>query len=91
MNYLETIQQIRTTLSVNGYENISNDVLEQQLSGGTGGEVLIMVCSFLLGLKERNSNAYEKIEGLVLPLIRYANSLGLYPKPTYPSGNSFET
>jgi hypothetical protein len=46
-SFFDQIELIKSLLRQHGYEVIANDILEQQLAGGTGGEVLIMVCQGL--------------------------------------------
>jgi urease accessory protein UreE len=49
----------------------------------TGGEVLIMVCSKLLGIKQRNKEVYSVIKSDAEELIAYANAIGLEPRPAW--------
>jgi hypothetical protein len=80
MNFLENIQKIKDTLTHANYMVLTNEILELQLSGGTGGEVLISVCSKLIEIKYTNSKAYCLIEIESSELINYAQSLRLYPE-----------
>lgn len=82
MNYIQKIEEIKTNLRDANYNLLADDILEQQLSAGTGGEVLMMVCSKLLGLKEKDSVAYSKVKIQTEELLNYANSLGMYPIAT---------
>lgn len=82
MNYIEQIGVITSTLRAGGFEPLAEDISELQLSGGTGGEVLISVCSRLLGIKGAVPQAYALIRAQAEQLITYANSIGLYSKPT---------
>lgn len=79
MNFLDAIEKIKLVLFEYGREDLSIKVLDAQLIGGTGGEVLISVCSQLLEIKKREPDVYSLIESNAEELIKYANSLGLYP------------
>jgi len=46
MNFFKKIESIKAILKTEGYLDIANDILEGQLSGGTGGEVLIICWVF---------------------------------------------
>lgn len=74
------IEEIKVVLFNHGYENISAEILDAQLVGGTGGEVLISVCSKLIQIKKNEPEIFKIIEFPANGLIEYAHSLGLYPK-----------
>jgi len=83
MNFLEKISLIKAKLSNAGFQYLANEITELQLSGGTGGEVLYMVCGKLMEIKKSTEEAFDFIESESIELIDYANSLGLFP--TWPS------
>ena len=78
--FFDQIEYIKTLLQEAGCAEVSNDILEQQLAGGTGGEVLMAVCAMLLTLKGRNTSVYLVIEKDAEELIAYCRSLGMYPR-----------
>jgi hypothetical protein len=80
MSFLRKIEGIKDKLSLAGYPNFVTEILDLQLSGGTGGEVLISVCSKLIEIKHTNRDAYLIIEDESDDLINYCKSLGMYPK-----------
>jgi hypothetical protein len=80
MNFLEKIEEIKKVFINNGFIDLSNDILGRQISGGTGGEVLIGVCSKLLEIKRVNLPAFKLIEPIAKQLISYCHSLGIYPE-----------
>lgn len=80
MNFFEAIEEIKKKLIGNNYPGLADEILELQISGGTGGEVLISVCSKLLEIKRRNKAAFKEIEDDTKALIEYAHSLNLFPK-----------
>lgn len=84
MEFFEEIESIKKLLRQDGYGYLADDILDRQLSGGTGGEVLILVCSRLLGIKEIYPKAYKTIALKADGLIDYCRSTGLYPNPSYP-------
>jgi DNA repair protein RadC len=79
MNFLEKIELIKSKLTKVGESKLVEEILDLQLSGGTGGEVLISVCSKLLEIKRTNKH-YQLIKKETEELIQYANSIGLIPK-----------
>lgn len=62
MDFFNKTELIKKTLNQNNYKNISESILDAQLSGGTRGEVLLIVCSKLLDIKKANSKAYLLIK-----------------------------
>lgn len=82
MNFLESIESIKKILDNAGKSHFSAQILDLQLSGGTGGEVLISVCSKLLDIKELDNATYQLIKEESEKLIKYAKSIGLYPHST---------
>lgn len=82
MDFFNKIELIKDILNRNGYKDVAAIILDAQLSGGTGGEVLIMVCSKLLTIKQRNKEIYSLIKSDAEELIAYAKSIGLEPRAT---------
>lgn len=82
MDFYKEIEAIKELLNKHGYHDVVAIILDAQLSGGTGAEVLIIVCPKLLGLKQQNAEAYYLIEDRASRLIAYANSIALEPKPS---------
>ncbi|MEM6602268.1 MAG: hypothetical protein AAF649_12885, partial [Verrucomicrobiota bacterium] len=62
-------------------EDLAEQLLDLQLSGGTGGEVLTSVCARLLKFELAESDVYKEIKGEASELIGYANSIGYRPHP----------
>ena len=80
MNFLEKISEIKGKLTSAEYPNLVHEIPELQISGGTGGEVLISVCSKLIEIKYTTPAAFMIIEYESNNLIDYCKSLGSYPK-----------
>ena len=80
MDYLEKIGTIKLKLKEIQRNDLSDRILKLQLSGGTGGEVLIAVCSELLKIKKEQYKVYKYFENEADELIKYANSIGLFPE-----------
>lgn len=80
MDYLKVIEQIKEKLRRSNNSEFAQELTDVQLSGGTGGEVLMAICSTLLALKSRDIDSYSKIEYETNVLIEYANSIGLFPQ-----------
>jgi hypothetical protein len=83
-NIFEQITLIKTLMEQAGYKALADDILDQQLCGGTAGEVLMLVCARLLGVKEKYTNAYSVVESEANSLIKYCRSIGMFPFPSYP-------
>ena len=79
MRFLDKIENIKAELINTGNTNIAEDILELQLSGGTGGEVLGLVCSKLIELKHMQSGIYDLISQPAEELMEYSKSLGMHP------------
>lgn len=78
MNLLNDIEDIKKKLNEAGYDNLSNDILNAQISGGTPGEVLILVCSEILEIKKKNYKAYLTAQIEMDKLVDYAKSLNYF-------------
>jgi hypothetical protein len=79
MNFLDVIERVKSKLKEIQQEEVAQEILDLQLAGGTGGEVLISVCSKLLDLKRNRFEVYQFIEKEAKDLIEYARSIDLYP------------
>ena len=79
MNHLDLIAQIIGKLKEIGETKLAEEVSDAQSSASTGGELIVMVASKLLEIKEKYPKAYFPIEREVKDLIVFANSIGLYP------------
>jgi len=79
MNFFAVIENIKLILKKNHHESIAQELLELQLAGGTGGEVLISVCSKLIEIRKTLPNVYRIISKDAEELINYAKSIDLYP------------
>lgn len=82
MDYLEKIELIKKKLVAGNRHDLADEILERQLSGGTGGEVLISVCGRLLSIRKEDKSIFELIKEESESLIKYANSIGLFPRPS---------
>jgi len=75
MDFLSKIENIKKLLAENKYEDYCQEILNLQLSGGTGGEVFVSVCSKLLELKKQDIKAFELVKKDAEELIAYAKSI----------------
>jgi hypothetical protein len=76
MNWHITLKQVYSKLNLAGYENISKDLYEAQLSGSTGGEILDIVLTKLYNLEKNEPAAYSHIKDEVNSLKTFARSIG---------------
>jgi hypothetical protein len=84
--WYEAIKKIKQRLADCGYSTYYQEVNEAQLGGSTSSEILLRVCSKLLDIKIKDQEVYDQIRSDSEKLIRYCNSIGLFPQP----GNLFE-
>jgi hypothetical protein len=80
MNHLELIEKIITKLTEEGFTDLANQVSEVQASASFGSELIMIVSHTLLKIKKTHEAEYSTITPEVEELIKYANSIGLYPK-----------
>ena len=78
MDFIEKVELIKTILKNNGYQDIANDIAEGQMSGGTLGEIFMIVCSKLLWIKQKNKVVYKVIELDAEMLLDYAAGIGYH-------------
>ena len=76
MNWHRTLYDIYQKLEANGYRDISESLHNEQLTGGTGGEVLDLILSALLHIKDTRTDVYTVIRKEADELIVYGKSLG---------------
>lgn len=76
MNWHNTLEIIYSKLQSSGYPDISTDILEQQLSGATGGEVFGAVVSKLISIRRDQPEVYEIIKSEIDSFIEYGRSIG---------------
>jgi hypothetical protein len=85
--FFDRMELIKSLLRQGGYGYVADDLLEQQLSGGTGGEVLMLVCARLLGIKQTDPEAYAVVAYEADELIAYCRQTGMFPKASFPESN----
>jgi hypothetical protein len=76
MNWHNTLRSIYSKLDANGFHEISRDIYQGQLSGGTGGEIFDIVITKLISIKNNEPNVYEIIKTETDSLIDYGKSIG---------------
>ena len=76
MNWHDTLRSIYSKLDANGLSDISRKIYEGQLSGGTGGEILDIVLTELISIKNNEPNVYKVIKPEIDALINYGKSIG---------------
>ena len=61
-NWLEDLNKLNSILDKNGLENLKQQIFENSLAGGTGGEILLIVDKILIEVKKTNPEIYYKIK-----------------------------
>lgn len=75
MNWYNTLKDIYQKLEDAGYPEIKKDIHEGQLSGGTGGEIFLIVLTKLIELKRNNPKVYVIVKKEIDELIIYGKSI----------------
>ena len=70
---MKTIYQ---NLDANGFNHLSKEILEEQLTGGTGGEIFTLVMSKLISIKDHQPEVYALIKDETDWMIAYAKTIG---------------
>ena len=60
--WLEDLNKLNSILDKNGLENLKQQIFENSLAGGTGGEILLIVDKILIEVKKTNPEIYNKIK-----------------------------
>ena len=76
MNWHNTLRSIYSKLDANGLSDISRNIYEGQLSGGTAGEIFDIVLTKLISIKNNEPNVYKVIKPEIDSLINYGKSIG---------------
>ncbi|MEO5600199.1 MAG: hypothetical protein ABIR06_04655 [Cyclobacteriaceae bacterium] len=76
MNWHNTLNEIYSKLNACGYSEISTDIHEGQLSGGTGGEIFDIIISKLIAIKTNKPHVYIIIKVEIDSIIEYGKSIG---------------
>lgn len=75
MNWVETVKTIYQKLDANGFNHISKEIQDEQLKGGTGGEMFTLVVAKLISIKDDQPEVYALIEDETERMIKYARSI----------------
>lgn len=76
MNWHRTLQEIYSKLELNGLGEVSREIKDEQLQGGTGGEIFGLVMTKLIQIKNKRPRIYSVIAQEVDALIEYGKSIG---------------
>lgn len=74
-DFLKKVENIKEKLTEGHYKELSDILLEVQLSSGTIGEVFAGVAFNLKKIKEENNNAYNLAKDDIDNIISYAKSI----------------
>lgn len=76
MNWIKELDKIYTKLDDNNLDEIKNKIFNSQLSGGTGGEIFLLVATMLIKIKEENSELYKLIKEETDLILKYGKDIG---------------
>lgn len=83
MNYLQKLDEIISILKKAEEYLFIKQIENAKLSGGTGGEILAIVCSLFKTYEIQESKAFGLIKSQAYELYQYAESIGLYPSANF--------
>lgn len=75
MNWIDITQSIYERLDATGFHDVSKEILDEQLHGGTGGEAFTYVVYKLIEIKEQKPEAYAVIKEETEWMIAYAKKI----------------
>jgi hypothetical protein len=76
MNWIEQLDVIYRKLEKAGFNEIKQELFEAQLSGGTGGEIFLLVASSLIKIKKEKILVYLIIKDEVDSILEYGMEIG---------------
>jgi hypothetical protein len=76
MNWLNELKRIYEKLEATGYVEIKNEIFDAQLSGGTGGEIFLMVTEKLKKIRSSNPKVYAVIKNEADKILSYGKEIG---------------
>ena len=76
MNWITTLEDIYQRLEGKGFTHVSKEIKEEELKGGTGGEIFTLVLSKLMSIKDDQPEVYAVIQDETDWMIAYARTIG---------------
>jgi hypothetical protein len=76
MNWIKELDIIYKKLEMNGFDKEMNELADSQLSGGTGGEIFLLVTKRLIGIKKETPEVYSVIKNEVDNILEYGVEIG---------------
>jgi hypothetical protein len=76
MNWIEILNKIYKKLEEKELTDIKSEIFEAQLSGGTGGEIFLLVTSTLIKIKNEKPHVYSLIKDEADSIINYGKEIG---------------
>jgi hypothetical protein len=80
--HLDILKDIQGFLSQNNFDTELASLNENVLASATGGELCMLVGSWLLGSNVKNLKAIPKMNILISEFIDYCHVNGLHPVPS---------
>lgn len=75
MDWLAILNDIHSNLEANGFRELSQEISEAQLEGGSGGEIFSIVLDRLIQIKEQHPDVYAVIREETDWMIAYARTI----------------
>lgn len=79
MDYLKKVDEIVNILKEGKKAAFLRQIQNAKLAGGTGGETLAIICSFLKTYEIQMSESFDLVRQQAYQLYNYAESIGLHP------------
>ena len=75
MNWHTILEDIHHTLKAHGFHELSQELFDAQLEGGTGGEIFSIVLDKLIQIKKQRPDIYLLIREEIDWMIAYARKI----------------
>ena len=75
MNFLENVEIIKTRFEIEGFKEISKEIEDLQIAGGTPGEVFVSIAYYLSNVKNNKTILYSIAKSEIDEIIEYAKSI----------------
>lgn len=76
MNWVDTLKTIYQKLDTKGFNHISKEIQDEQLAGGTSGEIFTLVLFKLTSIKDHQPEVYAVIKDETDWMIAYGRTIG---------------
>lgn len=76
MNWIQELNNMYKKLEINGHQETKEEIYDAQLSGGTGGEIFLLVTNKLKELRDSKPDIYRLIKEEADQILHYGVLIG---------------